>query len=290
MIWVLVGLAVVGAITAAVFIKSMKSPGAPRPRRTGPRKVETPPPEAEVRDGRRALLSPTGPVGGRADEEAIDFRTEGARKAYEEAVEYHEQNPTDVQGYMEKLLLVTNRYAETSYAKKAHAALPAPVPGEWMWWVMSGFDNSDRQGLSRPFPPEEDSASIDTAATYSGNYGEMRWKEIRCREYDGHVDMEKEFGHDDVVAYGFTYLHSDEDQSALLGAGSDDGVKVWVNGEVVVEVDEYRGWKRDEDKVWIKLKRGANPLLLKLTQGGGPYKYNVTVRGSNSSVRIANRP
>ena len=101
--------------------------------------------------------------------------------------------------------------------------------------------------------------------------------------------MTKEFGHEDVAAYGFVYLHSEEEQAALLGVGSDDGVKVWVNGEVVIEAPEYRGWKRDQNKVTISLKRGANPLLLKLIQGGGPYSFNVTVRGNRSYARIANR-
>ena len=101
--------------------------------------------------------------------------------------------------------------------------------------------------------------------------------------------MLKEFGHEYVVGYAFTYLHSDGEQAALIGLGSDDSLKAWLNGEVVHEADVYRPWKRDEDEVAVKLRPGANPMLLKIVQGGGAYAFSATVLRAESYVRCANR-
>ena len=307
MLWIVVGAAVAAGIVAVAFIRFSGGPiSAPRwgtekeepppevDAREKPRELPAPrrhgPKPKEVPEEPRALLSPRRPLGGLVDEEAVDFRTQGARDALQHALAYRRENPADLQGYVKKLSIVMKRYQETDYAEKARKAMPAPVPGEWTWWAVSGFDNSDKKGMSRPFPPEASPTSLDTAKSYQGKEGVLRWKEVKCRMLDGFVDMGKEFGHEYVVAYGFTYLHTDGDQSAVLLVGSDDGVKVWVNGQVVLERDKYRRWVRDEYKVRTTLKRGANPLLLKITQGAKEHQFNLTVRGKSSRVRIANRP
>lgn len=306
MVWIVVGAAVTAGIVAVVFIRfSGGTVSAPRWRtekeepppkvdagenpRTLPAPRREEPNPKEVPEEPRALLSPRRPLGGLVDEEAVDFRTQGARDAYQHALAYRRENPADLQGYVKRLFIVMKRYQETDYAEKARKAMPAPVPGEWTWWVVSGFDNSDKKGMSRPFPPEASPTSVETAKSYQGKEGVLRWKEVKCRVLDGLVDMGKEFDHEYVVAYGFTYLHSEEEQSALLLVGSDDGVKVWVNGQVVLEHDEYGGSVRHRRKVQTALKRGANPMLLKRTQGRGHYEFSVTVHGKKNRVRIANR-
>ena len=56
---------------------------------------------------------------------------------------------------------------------------------------------------------------------------------------------------------------------------SDDGVKVWLNDELVWVNHAIRSLTSNEDIVKVKLKKGINHLLLKVTQGIGDWGYEV---------------
>jgi len=87
----------------------------------------------------------------------------------------------------------------------------------------------------------------------------------------GLVGLDKMLGGNERVAYIRTQITSDRDQEARLEIGSDDGVKVWLNGKVVHANNVVRPCTPGEDKVRIRLDRGVNRLLLKVTQGGGEW-------------------
>jgi len=67
-----------------------------------------------------------------------------------------------------------------------------------------------------------------------------------------------------VVAYAATEIDVPRATRALLGIGSDDGVKVWLNGKLVHERWAIRPVQPDEDVVPVQLVRGPNRLLLKV--------------------------
>lgn len=75
------------------------------------------------------------------------------------------------------------------------------------------------------------------------------------------------------VGYLRARIHSDREvPSAWLEVGSDDGVKAWVNGEVVMEVNTDRGITDFADRAPISLREGWNELLLKVTQNTGSWE------------------
>jgi HEAT repeat protein len=80
------------------------------------------------------------------------------------------------------------------------------------------------------------------------------------------MDLLKELGGEQRVAYARTWVHSDQEQPVRLELGTDDGVKVWLNRKVVHAVNTFRGLQPGSDKVDVTLKAGWNPLLLKVTQ------------------------
>ncbi len=94
----------------------------------------------------------------------------------------------------------------------------------------------------------------------------------------GLVDLAKEIGGDNSVAYIGTFISSETAQKAILEIGSDDGVKVWLNQEVVHTKKASRGVTPGEDKVAVQLKEGGNSLMLKVANGSG---------GWGACVRIA---
>jgi CubicO group peptidase (beta-lactamase class C family) len=84
---------------------------------------------------------------------------------------------------------------------------------------------------------------------------------------DGIVDFEKLIDRvDNKVAYALCYLQSDIDQEATFLLGSDDGVKVWINGILVHENDVARGIIPANDSFKSDLKKGPNRILVKITQ------------------------
>jgi hypothetical protein len=65
--------------------------------------------------------------------------------------------------------------------------------------------------------------------------------------------------------------------------GSDDGIKVWLNGSVVHANDTTRGLSCGSDKVTISLKKGWNPLMLKITQGSGGFGFCCAITAPDGS-------
>jgi hypothetical protein len=94
----------------------------------------------------------------------------------------------------------------------------------------------------------------------------------------GLVEFDKLFAGNDRAGYVRTQLTADKEQEAQLLIGSDDGVKVWLNGQVVHANNATRACAPDQDKVQVKLKAGANTLLVKVTQGGGEWSVCCRVR------------
>ena len=80
---------------------------------------------------------------------------------------------------------------------------------------------------------------------------------------------------DMVVAYAFTQILSPKDQKVILSVGSNDGLRVFLNGEEVHESHPLYGrWlQSDNDYVPVDLKKGTNNLLLKIDQGVGDFGY-----------------
>jgi len=92
------------------------------------------------------------------------------------------------------------------------------------------------------------------------------------------MEMDKLLGGDNRVAYLRTRVSSDKEQKARLEIGSDDGIKVWLNGQVVHANNVIRAVAPAQDNVEVTLKQGWNQLLLKVTQGGGEWSVCARLR------------
>ena len=71
------------------------------------------------------------------------------------------------------------------------------------------------------------------------------------------------------VAYGLIYIESPREQQTRVFVGSDDAVKVWLNGELVHEEHVDRGASDYQSNSPVTLKQGRNLLLVAVYQGGG---------------------
>lgn len=104
-------------------------------------------------------------------------------------------------------------------------------------------------------------ASKDSVVKIGGKAFE--WKP--CDASEGVVDLDKTLGrHEWSVAYAYTEVDSDEAKKVMLGLGSNDSIRVWLNGKLVHSKWAGRPLIVDQDFVPVDVLKGKNRLLVKV--------------------------
>ena len=123
----------------------------------------------------------------------------------------------------------------------------------------------------------------EIGASEGDSLGDYDWTLAELPQ-NGNLDeianlMEVEGGLDDITAYGLVTLVADETKEVTLLAGSDDSIKVWLNGEVVHTNAVNRGRSRWQDEFTVNLRQGDNLLLVKVSDRGGGWGMHFGIRG-----------
>jgi len=141
--------------------------------------------------------------------------------------------------------------------------------------------------LSGPYVQEGKSGSdlfdVAFAPEKPGAVAEWRPVAVPPGGTSGLIEIDKVLAGQDRVAYLRTRITSAKAQDAVLLVGSDDGVKIWLNGRVVHANNAVRPCAPDQDKAPIQLKQGSNTLLVKVTQGGGEWSVCVRLRSPDGN-------
>ena len=87
----------------------------------------------------------------------------------------------------------------------------------------------------------------------------------------------------DLAAYAYTTVTRSAAGKARLCLGSDEGIRAWVNGALVLDRRGPRPLTFDEDQVEVDLKAGANALLVKLEQRTGSWAFAARVLESGAT-------
>jgi len=150
---------------------------------------------------------------------------------------------------------------------------------QWSDWHLVGpFDNTDLLMHDVVYPPE---LSIDLAAVYQGKDGrEVRWQSFAQPGWSP-ISL-KRFGLEADNTNGIAYLYrevvADRDAAVTFEVGSDDGVKLWLNGHLLLDADVYRGLNVQDHRIELPLVEGRNTLLVKVTQGVGGWDFQMRPR------------
>ena len=93
----------------------------------------------------------------------------------------------------------------------------------------------------------------------------------------------------DLVVYLASWIDSPKTQNAELRLGSEDGVKVWLNGKLLHRNFVRRQAAPGQDRVKLALQQGQNTLVVKLEQinAGGALLASLH---SPAKVRVTNQP
>ena len=115
---------------------------------------------------------------------------------------------------------------------------------------------------------------------------EVKWKLITATgAQPGFVDLNKELGAPgNCAGYLKCQVFSPKEQPAVLECGSDDGIKIWLNGAVAHDLDVPRSFVLNQDKVKVTLKEGWNQLLVKVVNGGGGWEAAVRLAGPDGGL------
>ena len=131
-------------------------------------------------------------------------------------------------------------------------------------WKVSGpyLANAGGSIFDDAFGPENSAEKVD-------------WKPLTLKASANGVyaaDLAHVFGGEQRVAYMKATLHSVKGQDVQFGTGSDDSIKVWLNGELIHSKNAQRPIKPNDDSFRGILKPGDNTVLCKIvqyTQGWG---------------------
>ena len=86
------------------------------------------------------------------------------------------------------------------------------------------------------------------------------------------------------TAYIVAYIHAEADKEAILEMGSDDMLKAWMNGEMIVDSPKYQALVRASYKIPVKLKKGKNTLLMKVSQGSHNWEACAALKNADGGL------
>lgn len=140
-------------------------------------------------------------------------------------------------------------------------------------WLCAGpYRQAGKQAqdlFSVPFPPEQPGAEAVQWKRAPGSADGAR---------PGEVDLAGVAAGDHCVIYLKTRVYVPTQQPVRFSIGSDDGIKLWVNGELVHSNNAVRGLTPGEDNAKGRLNQGWNDLQAKVTQHtlGSGMTLNIT--------------
>ena len=115
--------------------------------------------------------------------------------------------------------------------------------------------------------------------------GDYRWTEGEIAATGGNnvnlmineIGLSKVADINNHTIYGWINIESRKKQKGTGRVGSDDSIKIWINGEVVHRHAVNRGAGDFQDTFNVELNRGSNPMLVKCSEAGGGWSLYVGI-------------
>ena len=138
-----------------------------------------------------------------------------------------------------------------------------------LWSIIGPFEKD----FEKAFGPEQSlAAGVDLKRTHVDGFGnEQKWR-VAASEPNGMLNLTKHIvPKDNVCAYAVVYVESPTAQQAIFAIGTDDGGKIWLNGNLIVNDDSSHPASPGSTLVPVELKAGRNEVVLKIMQGNGGW-------------------
>jgi hypothetical protein len=207
------------------------------------------------------------------DDPGEELRRDAVAFALQNAKQLLDKNEKSgaIAAYRKILAAARDRDQVESIAKTLkNLGEPADLVGHFgfitRWMLVGPFDNTGDTGFQTVFPPEK---SVDLKATYQGKKNQsLIWKPHVTTDPLGVVDLNKALGkHMGATGYAYALVSSQMETPVEVRAGSNNAVKIFLNGSQVYFRDEYHhGMRMDQYVGRGTLKAGRNEILIKVCQ------------------------
>jgi HEAT repeat protein len=137
-------------------------------------------------------------------------------------------------------------------------------------WLLAG-PYTEGAPFNTAYPPEKDGEDV-------------AWKRAEKGVGPQIIDLTKTYSGNNRAVYAKAWIYSPVTQAVRLELGSDDGIKVWVNGKQVHANNASRPVRPGEDTAKARLERGWNEVLVKISQGGGDWAFSFRVTKPDGSA------
>lgn len=165
------------------------------------------------------------------------------------------------------------------------------------WHVLGPLDHpAGAGGLEESREPERElkrlragGEGLDLGRRHAGKLGPTSWVELPGDALDvGVIDLvatlrrakDPPGAHDKALAYLYRRIDCDEGKSVTVSFGSDDGLRLWLNGELVVDAGLPRALNSNDHPLTLVLQPGANYLLAKVSNQGGAWAFQMRTSSS----------
>jgi hypothetical protein len=142
-------------------------------------------------------------------------------------------------------------------------------------------------GFQFAYPPENVATAAGPFATVDGQTG---WKRTSA-DITGITDFLNSFSTTaNVVCYARTFVIAPRDTVVEMSLGSNDGAKVWINGDEVFALHPPGGRTAapHQNKVIVDLKAGKNAVLAKVENIGANWQLYLAFQDPNRVLRYSN--
>lgn len=194
---------------------------------------------------------------------------------------------------MRKLMAISMRCFAAALIGVVFVGRGAAQELAWSEWSYAApFDHpGGLSALELAHAPEEELASMvldgggpELEALMAGGQGgvDLRWKRFKKSPAPGgwFETGVISFLHEldvpavnNACAYLYRSVRCSDDVDLATTMGSDDSMRLWLNGELIHEFREGRGVNIEQDEVVLPLKAGVNHLLIKVVQDGGGWGF-----------------
>ncbi len=139
--------------------------------------------------------------------------------------------------------------------------------GNRTWLLQGPFDKEQLQA-------GEELIDITNPAVHAGQDG---WS-AGVYFHDDRIDLDKHFDDPaECVVYAYAQFEAVKAQSAELWLGSDEGMKVWINGALVYEYEGRRRHRLPNDRKPVQIHAGSNTVVVRAEQNRGGYDFSLNI-------------
>jgi len=143
-------------------------------------------------------------------------------------------------------------------------------------WLLKGpFDRSQAQGT----------AEFIDVRTPGPRPGQNGWSQP-VYFHDDKIDLDKYYDDPfDCLVYGYAEFQAEKEQEAELWVGSDEGLRVWINGAKVYDHEGRRRHRLPNDRPMIPIREGSNTVLVRASQTRGRFDFSLNICAPETDPR-----